>query len=232
MPARDDSERPAVELERRVHLRDTDASGYPYFGAFYDWMQEAETELFRSVGRSLDAVVGDDRNMPAVHSECDYRRPLQLDEPFIVRAVASEAGRSSLRIEYEFRDEEDQLVARGATVSAYVDGTGRPVELPAWIRRLAPEGGTDDVPEQLARLLDQASALFREAGGDTLLTSRLKLILAHLYDLLEAVDPATQLPHFSAIASRPSTGSRGPDRETTATQGGENTGAVENLASG
>ncbi|HEX4946315.1 MAG TPA: thioesterase family protein, partial [Blastocatellia bacterium] len=62
-----------------------------------------------------------------------FKRTLALDAEFTVRASVAKLGRSSIRYEFQFFDEEGELAAEG-TMTVVATKDGKPVELPAALR--------------------------------------------------------------------------------------------------
>ena len=79
--------------------------------------------------------------LPRVRVECDFHRPVKLDELLVVEAYFSRIGRTSVRLDFEVRRKADPtpLVATGRYVLVCVQqGTFQPVSVPEEIRtRLA-----------------------------------------------------------------------------------------------
>lgn len=120
-------------ISHRLHLGETDASGYPYFGAFFNWMNHAECELYRVLGHSVTDLITGRPTMPVVHAECAYLQALELDEELTTTAIAEEVGRSTFVARYEIRRSDGSLAGRGRTVSVAVGDRGtEPV--PDWLR--------------------------------------------------------------------------------------------------
>jgi YbgC/YbaW family acyl-CoA thioester hydrolase len=172
------------EYTRRVYLGDTDASGYPYFGALFNWMHYAETELYRATGHSIADLIGDPV-MPVVHAECDYLVPLQLDEVVTVRAMIDALGRSTFAVRYEIRRADGVLAARGRTVSVVVGADGRPGPLPDWLRLPVEPVGAQDFAR---RLRDTAREVAAPTAGEDVSEDVTKRAGALAQQLMELAD--------------------------------------------
>jgi acyl-CoA thioesterase FadM len=77
-----------------------------------------------------------------VRVECDFHRPVRLDELLVVEAFFSRVGRTSVSLDFEVRRKSDpsEIVATGRYVLVCVrQGAFEPVPVPDEIRtRIAP----------------------------------------------------------------------------------------------
>jgi 4-hydroxybenzoyl-CoA thioesterase/acyl-CoA thioester hydrolase len=82
---------------RRVEFMDTDMAGIVHFTAFFRYMETAEHDLFRALGISIQALLGDRRlGWPRVSCRFDFKRPLRYDQEFEVHLTVERIGTSSV----------------------------------------------------------------------------------------------------------------------------------------
>src|SRR5687767_14867042 len=122
---------PFIEYERRLRWADADAAGRLHFPRIFEIVEEAEADLLRGLGFSLDKRRGYD--FPRVHLECRFARVLALDAPFRLRLAAGKLGRTSIRYDYQVFDAGGELAIEG-TMTVVVMLDGRPTEIPAPLR--------------------------------------------------------------------------------------------------
>lgn len=90
-------------IQRRVEFRDTDAAGIVHFSVFFNYMEEAEHELLRSIGTSV--VSHDAEGMiswPRVSVACEYRGALRFEDEFEVRVSIERLGSKSVSFVFDF----------------------------------------------------------------------------------------------------------------------------------
>lgn len=116
-----------------VRWEDIDAAGIINYQAYLRFFGLAEVELFRSCGLSYKTLF-DDLGiwLPRVHVECDFFRPVRLDELLVVEAFFGKIGTSSIHLNFEVKRKEapDVVVASGKYVLVAVgrgEFTPRPV---------------------------------------------------------------------------------------------------------
>jgi YbgC/YbaW family acyl-CoA thioester hydrolase len=125
-------------IQEYVRWEDIDAAGIINYQAYLRFFALAEAELLRSAGltyRFLFESLG--IWLPRVRVECDFFRPVKLDELLVVAAYFSRIGRTSIHLDFEVarKEEPDALVASGRYVLVCVQqGDFRPVPVPVEIR--------------------------------------------------------------------------------------------------
>jgi acyl-CoA thioester hydrolase len=142
------------ELEIRVRYAETDQMGVAHHASYLVWFEAGRTELIRSRGRSYAQIEADGWLLVVVEARCRYLRPARYDEVLTIRTRVGAVGRATLAFEYEvMRNADGDVLARGTTVHAAVDRTGRARRIPEEIRRLlaVPDraGGARNMNESL-----------------------------------------------------------------------------------
>ena len=123
---------PQLELKRRVRWADADPAFRINFPKYFEYFEEAETELLRSLGVSYTEHQAE-YGFPRVHAECEFKRMLALDMEFTIRISVGRLGRSSIRYEYLVFDDQGELAAEGSmTVVTVKDG--KSCEMPEPLR--------------------------------------------------------------------------------------------------
>jgi acyl-CoA thioester hydrolase len=121
----------SIELERRLRWADADAAGRLHFPRIFEIIEEAESELVRSIGWPMNRSMGYD--FPRVHLECRFLRVLTLDSPFRLRLTVGKLGRTSIRYDYQVFNADEEVAIEG-TMTLVVLQNGKPTEIPATLR--------------------------------------------------------------------------------------------------
>jgi len=111
--------------------------GVAYHAHYLVWFELGRTELMRELGFPYGEVE-DGRGIlfPVVRVGADYRVSARYDELLDLRTRLAAVGASRVRFEYRLvRRADDVLLATGFTEHATVGRDGRPVRLPADLRR-------------------------------------------------------------------------------------------------
>ena len=126
-----------------VRWEDIDAAGIINYQAYLRFFGLAEVELFRSCGLSYKTMFEEIGVwLPRVHVECDFFRPVKLDELLVVEAYFGHIGTSSIHLNFEVKRKDDPgvTVATGKYILVTVGrGEFEPQPVPQKVReRLAP----------------------------------------------------------------------------------------------
>lgn len=126
---------PPFVHRRRVQFVETDMAGIVHFSNYYRWMEEAEHELFRSLGLKIMDPQGDRTYIgwPRVQTTCHYEAPIRYSDFIDIHVTVERIGAKSVTYYFEFY-REDQRVGYGRTKAASCicspDGTLRSIEVP------------------------------------------------------------------------------------------------------
>lgn len=121
----------SIELQRRLRWADSDAAGRLHFPRIFELVEEAESELVRSIQWPMNRSMGYD--FPRVHVECRFLRVIELDAEFRLRFAVGKLGRTSIRYEYQVFGADDELAIEG-TMTVVVLKDGKPAEIPTTLR--------------------------------------------------------------------------------------------------
>jgi acyl-CoA thioester hydrolase len=121
----------SIELQRRLRWADADAAGRLHFPRIFEIVEEAESELVRSIAWPMNRSMGYD--FPRVQVECRFLRILTIDSPFRLRFTVGKLGRTSIRYDYQVFDSDEELAIEG-TMTVVVLQNGKPTEIPPTLR--------------------------------------------------------------------------------------------------
>src|SRR5436190_12872731 len=111
--------------------------GVVYYANYFVWFEVGRTDLLRHEGWSYKDMEADGFSLPVVEAHCGYRRPARYDEDLEIRTTGVLLSPVRVRFEYEVvRDGDNGVLARGHTVHAVLDRSGKPRRLPDRIKVL------------------------------------------------------------------------------------------------
>jgi acyl-CoA thioester hydrolase len=128
-------------IEEYVRWEDIDAAGIINYQAYLRFFGLAEAEMLRSAGLSYRYLVETlGIWLPRVRVECDFHRPVKLDELLVVEAYFSRIGKTSVHLDFEVRrrnePEGSAPVATGRYILVCVrQGDFTPIPVPDDMRR-------------------------------------------------------------------------------------------------
>ena len=124
----------SIELNRRLRWADADAAGRLHFPRIFEVIEEAESELLRSLDWPMD-VRRRNFDFPRVNVNCNFFRIIALDAPYRLRLSVGKLGRSSIRYDYQVFDGEDELAIEG-TMTVVLMQNGKTIEIPLNLREV------------------------------------------------------------------------------------------------
>ena len=130
-----------IEFHRRLRWADADAAGRLHFPRIFEIIEEAESELLRSIEWPMD-VRRKNYDFPRVNINCNFYRIIALDAPFRLHFSVGQLGRTSIRYDYQVFDAGEELAIEG-TMTVVVLQAGKPTEIPKALRA-ALSGETSD----------------------------------------------------------------------------------------
>ena len=125
-----------ISFDHRVKIfyKDVDQMGIVYYSRYFEYFEEARTELLASIGLGVTDVEKKGIMLPVISSHCDYLKGARFEQTIIIRASISTSPRSKLRIDYSvFIEEEKEPIATGYTEHAFVNDKGVAVRAPKMI---------------------------------------------------------------------------------------------------
>jgi acyl-CoA thioester hydrolase len=123
--------------ELRVRYSETDQMGTFYNSRALEWFECGRTELLRAIGLPYAEMERRGVFLPVVEAHVEYRGRARYDDLLKMTSNAALVGKVRLRVDVDIIQAEGGApVARGYTVHAFIDTTGKPIRPPAWLAEL------------------------------------------------------------------------------------------------
>jgi acyl-CoA thioester hydrolase len=118
----------------RVRYSETDQMGTFYNSRALEWFECGRTELLRAMGLPYAEMERRGAFLPVVEAHVEYRGRARYDDLLKMTSRGSLVGKARVRIDVEIVHAEGGApVARGYTLHAVTDTTGKPIRPPAWL---------------------------------------------------------------------------------------------------
>ena len=125
-----------ISFDHRVKIfyKDVDQMGVVYYSRYFEYFEEARTELLASIGLGVTDVEKKGIMLPVISTHCDYLKGARFEQNIIIRASISTEPMSKLQIDYSvFIENEKEPIATGYTDHAFVNDRGVAVRAPKMI---------------------------------------------------------------------------------------------------
>lgn len=116
-------------VEIAVRYAETDMMGIVYHGSYLPWLEIGRTALLKNHGLSYRELEAAGYRLPVLEVGVKYLKPAFYDDALAVITTMTEKPLLRIRLEYEVR-REDELLATGHSIHAFIDRENRPVRPP------------------------------------------------------------------------------------------------------
>jgi acyl-CoA thioester hydrolase len=89
----------------RSRYSETDQMGYVYYGRYFEFFEQARTEMLRSMGLPYSKMEAEGVMLPVIKADIQYHRPIFYDELMTIRVQVFEEPVSRIRTFYEVYSE-------------------------------------------------------------------------------------------------------------------------------
>jgi len=126
-----------IRVDFRVRYAECDAFGYLHHAKYWEYFEQARTELLRTLGIRYRDLEVQGVFFVVYKCECKYVRPIRYDELVTVRVWVTRISHTRVDHAYEIHGE-GELRCRASTTLACVGKDGRPIVMPQamWSSRL------------------------------------------------------------------------------------------------
>ena len=121
----------------RVIYGDTDNMGQAYYGNYFRWFEIGRNEMFRSLGLTYKSVEERGIYLPVAEAHCKYCVAAQYDDVLVIETTLDTQIKGAVKFEYKiFREHDHTLIANGYTKHACLNGDGKVVRPPNFIKEV------------------------------------------------------------------------------------------------
>lgn len=116
----------------RVRYAETDQMKVVYYGRYFEYFEQARTDLLREQGLSYAEMERDGIFLPVIEAHATYRRSASYDDRIVIESIVREVPTARIRIDYVVTKEgSEDVLAEGYTVHSFLNAaTGRPARAP------------------------------------------------------------------------------------------------------
>lgn len=125
----------------RVRYAETDQMRVVYYGRYFEYFEQARTDLLRTAGLPYAELERQGILLPVIEAFAKYLKSVGYDDEIVVESIVREVPVARIRIEYLVtRSGDPEVVAEGYTVHSFLNSaTGRPTRAPVQLVQLIQE---------------------------------------------------------------------------------------------
>ena len=112
-----------------VQYYETDKMGITHHSNYIRWMEEARVNFLEELGYSYDRLEKEGIISPVVSVNCDYKKTSTFSDEITINVKIVEFKGIKLILEYEMRNQCDEIVCSANSTHCFLDMSGKPVRL-------------------------------------------------------------------------------------------------------
>ena len=121
----------------KVYYKDIDQMGIVYYSRYFEFFEEARTEMLSSIGLDYSNVEENGAMLPVIEAHCEYKKGATFSQDLIVKTYIRELPKVKINFEYKICPAgSDEILLTGYTVHACTNLEGKPVKMPKYIRKI------------------------------------------------------------------------------------------------
>ncbi|MBT3179775.1 MAG: acyl-CoA thioesterase [Candidatus Marinimicrobia bacterium] len=118
----------------KVYYKDIDQMGIVYYSRYFEFFEEARTEMLLSIGLDYAKVEDQGAMLPVIEAHAEYKKGAIFGQNIIIHTQIDELPKVRMKFKYSVVSENtDELLMTGHTVHAFTDLKGRPIRIPKYI---------------------------------------------------------------------------------------------------
>ena len=121
----------------KVYYKDVDQMGIVYYSRYFEFFEEARTEMLLSFGLDYVKVEENGAMLPVIEAHCEYKKGAKFSQDIIVKTRIRELPKVKMKFEYIICPaDSDEILMKGYTVHACTNLEGKPIKMPKYIRNI------------------------------------------------------------------------------------------------
>ena len=120
-----------------VYYKDIDQMGIVYYSRYFEYFEEARTEMLSSIGLDYSNIEENGAMLPVIEAHCEYKKGATFSQDIIVKTYIRELPKVKMKFEYKICPAgSDEILLSGYTVHACTNLKGKPIKMPKYIRKI------------------------------------------------------------------------------------------------
>ncbi len=121
----------------KVYYKDIDQMGIVYYSRYFEFFEEARTEMLSSIGLDYSNIEENGAMLPVIEAHCEYKKGATFSQDLIVKTYIRELPKVKIKFEYKICPAgSDEILLTGYTIHACTNLKGKPVKMPKYIRKI------------------------------------------------------------------------------------------------
>ena len=91
----------AFDYNTKVYYKDIDQMGIVYYNRYFEFFEQARTELLADIGLIVSEIERKGFYLPVVSAKCNYKKGARFEDEIIVKTMKNARPLARLKIDYE-----------------------------------------------------------------------------------------------------------------------------------
>ena len=122
------------DYNTKVYYKDIDQMGVVYYNRYFEFFEQARTELLADIGLIVSEIERKGFYLPVVSAKCNYKKGARFEDEIIVKTMINVPPLARLKIDYEvLRKKDNDFLADGYTIHGFINKKGKPKRPPKFL---------------------------------------------------------------------------------------------------
>ena len=115
--------------QHKVQYYETDKMGITHHSNYIRWMEEAKMDFLEQIGWSYEKMEEEKMISPVSSVSCKYKRSTKFPQVITIQVFVEEFKGVRLKLSYEMKNDEGQVVCVGTSENCFVDEAGKIIRM-------------------------------------------------------------------------------------------------------
>ncbi len=122
------------DYNTKVYYKDIDQMGVVYYNRYFEFFEQARTELLADIGLIVSEIERKGFYLPVVSAKCNYKKGACFEDEIIIKTMINAPPKARLKIDYEvWRKKDNDFLADGYTIHGFINKKGKPKRPPKFL---------------------------------------------------------------------------------------------------
>lgn len=115
----------------KVYYKDIDQMGIVYYSRYFEFFEQARTELLKNEGIMVTDIERSGITLPVITAHCEYISSAKFEDKLVIISRVNKIPTSKLKINYIIKaNGSNDIIAKGYTHHAFIKKNGKPTRVP------------------------------------------------------------------------------------------------------
>ena len=113
----------------KVQYYETDKMGITHHSNYIRWMEESRINYMEELGYGYEKMEAEDIISPVIAVNANYKKTTTFPDVVSINVSVAEFSGVKLKIHYEMKNQNDELVFEGESMHCFLNAEGKPIRM-------------------------------------------------------------------------------------------------------